>query len=224
MDVASLSEEAFDALFTVERLEMDPSALDELLPGMRALAAAGLAELAQDEFRLLETGAFIRNGVVAPLVRALWLMPEDSGNGSFLWTLVTQSTLLEHRWDNVGVHTFRLRNLRSALNETLSSVVPAAEPGASGSGSDLPVDPSDEELEAFVDDLVATCSMASVQVIAPGESGAAGEMPSATMLMASGAGRGTILVAASENGAVEIVNVDRAAIRKRLLGYLGTSG
>jgi hypothetical protein len=221
IELATLSDEAFDALFTQERLELDDGALGLLLPGMRALAAAGLAGLTTDTFDLGQTALFARYAVTAPLTRILWLPSPESAMRFSTWSMITPETVVHHEWDEVGLHRFTLRNLRTAISDAVSTLLPTSADTDAAAETTRELD--DSALENYIEELSTTHSITSVQVLpSPSPHAVTGTSASAVALVATREGHDSVcLVARTDESPAKVTTaVTRRSLRASLLSCL----
>lgn len=132
-ELASLSEEQFQALWATELMEVDPDCAAVMVVGLRALIAAGLAEATSEgDIRLRGAAAVIRE-VLTQSLPALVVQTVDASSERRprTWLVAAPGFILEQQWSPVGVHQFTLRRLTRAVRELVDDLIPAG-PAAAG--------------------------------------------------------------------------------------------
>lgn len=126
-ELASLSDEQFQSLWAMERMEVDPDSAPLMVAGLRSLVAAGLAEATVGGDVLLQGAAALIRQIQTQSVPAMVtqpVRPDDPGRPR-TWLLAAPGFVLEQRWSPVGVHHFTLRRLTRAVRELVDDLIPA---------------------------------------------------------------------------------------------------
>lgn len=219
LELASLSDEQFEALWAAERLEIDPESEPMIMAAVRALVAAGLAEpAAEGGLRLLGDAALIRAVRTRPSPSIVWQHTEADDTSLDTWTMVSDDVLLEQKWEVPGVHRFSLRQLRRAVIERVERLVPAASvPLLSQADSGVQ---ADTELLGKVRRELHHLTRADVFL--PADANGTEENLNLSFTLASdGVSRCVLLEPATDGTA--IVDATRAELRRHLVNLLSRS-
>lgn len=125
LELVSLSDEQFQSLWAMERIEVDPDSAPVMLAGLRSLIAAGLAEATeQDGVQLQGAAALIRQTHTQSLPSIVIQPLSPSDEGPRTWVLAAPGFVLEQQWSQIGVHQFTLRRLARAVRDLVNDLIP----------------------------------------------------------------------------------------------------
>lgn len=123
--IAVLSDDEYEALWTPERLEIDPDCGPALAPGLRGLLARELATLTDDgAIELSGAAGLVRQARAVNLGLAVLRLVDHDRQ----WFLIESGVVLEQRRPTPGGFTFVLRSLKRAVREVVDEVVPTGPP------------------------------------------------------------------------------------------------
>ena len=121
IEVATLSDDEYEALWAPERLPADPDAAPHLGAGLRGLIAHGYATWGPDGAVQLDgTVGLVRAARTTNLGHAVVRLPDSERR----WYVLEPGVLLEQRRPCPGAWRFVVRDLRVAVRELVDEVVP----------------------------------------------------------------------------------------------------
>lgn len=128
IELISLSDEQFEALWAAERIEIDPASTPQMQAALRSLLAGGLAEETEESIVLARECLLIRQAVTMA-ESGVTVNCRVSGENRE-WFTLTPAAVLEQRRSPAGVNTFAIRPLATALSELVAELVPQGAKGA----------------------------------------------------------------------------------------------